>query len=87
MQKYWNKVLWKVTNKSKNNFYESNLLKLNINKAKIKLKWKSILTFKETINMVAEWYKNYYLNPKEIYKTSFNQIKEYEKLLKKRSIK
>ena len=37
MQKYWNKVLWKVTNKSKNNFYESNLLKLNINKAKIKL--------------------------------------------------
>ena len=87
MQKYWNKVLWKVTNKSKNNFYESSLLKLNINKAKIKLKWKSVLTFKETISMVAEWYKNYYLNPKEIYKTSFNQIKEYEKLLKKRSMK
>ena len=77
----------KIINKDKKSFYESNLLKLNINKAKIKLKWKSVLTFKETISMVAEWYKNYYLNPKEIYKTSFNQIKEYEKLLKKRSIK
>ena len=44
----------------------------------------SILTFNETINMVTEWYKNYYMHPKKIYKTSFNQIKQYENLLKKR---
>jgi len=84
MKKYWNKVSWKIEGKNKNTFYESNLLKLNINKAKIKLNWKSILTFQETINMVTIWYKNYYLNPKKIYKTSFDQIKYYEKLLHKR---
>ena len=87
MRKYWKKVSWKVIDRSKNSFYESNLLKLNINKAKITLKWKSILTFKETIYIVTEWYKNYYLNPKKIDQISFDQIKEYEKLLKKRSIK
>ena len=48
---------------------------------------KSVLTFKETINMATEWYKNYYLNQKIIFKTSFNQIMKYEKLLEKRSIK
>ena len=87
MKKYWKKVSWKVLNKKKHNFYESNLLKLNCNKAKIYLKWKSILSFKETINMVANWYKSYYSQPKKIYEMSFNQIKEYEKFLKKRSIK
>jgi len=87
MRKYWSKVSWEVVKKTKNNFYESNLLKLNINKAKTKLKWRGVLTFKETISMAVEWYKNYYLNPKKIYKTSLNQIKEYEKLLTKRLVR
>ena len=76
-----------MTGKSKNSFYESNLLKLNINKAKIRLNWKNVLTFKETIKMVTEWYKNYYLNQKKVYQISFDQIKKYEKLLEKRSNK
>ena len=85
MRKYWSKVSWKVVNKK--NFYESKLLKLNCNKAKTNLKWKCILSFKETIIMVVNWYKNYYAKPNQIYRTSINQIKNYEKLLKKRSIK
>ena len=64
MRKYWSKVSWKVI--TKNSFYESKLLKINSNKAKVKLKWKSILTFNETINMVTEWYKNYYTNQKNL---------------------
>ena len=87
MKKNWKKITWKIINKNKKNFYESNLLKLNCNKARSHLKWKSILSFNETISMVAEWYKNYYSNPKKIYITSFNQIKKYEKLIKKRLIK
>jgi len=87
MRKYWRKISWKVVNKRKKSFHESSLLKLNCNKAKTNLKWKCILSFTETINMVTDWYKSYYLKPKKIYKTSFNQIREYEKLLKKRSIK
>ena len=84
MKEYWSKVSWKVIKKNKSNFYESNLLKLNINKAKNKLKWQGVLTFRETITMTVKWYKNYYLNSKKIYMTSLNQIKEYENLLKKR---
>jgi len=87
MKKYWEKVSWKTSSKRKISFYESNLLKLNTNKAKKKLKWKSILTFKETISMTTEWYKNYYLNPNLMYKISFKQIKKYEKILIRRAIK
>ena len=87
MKKYWKKVSWKMVNNGKKSFYESSLLKLNCSKAKAKLKWKCILSFEETINMVAKWYKSYYSRPKKIYATSFDQIQEYEKLLKKRSIK
>jgi len=47
MRKYWDKVSWKIADKSKNSFYESKLLKINSNKAKVKLKWKSILTINE----------------------------------------
>tara|TARA_Y100000590_G_scaffold449643_1_gene588113 strand:+ start:4629 stop:5723 length:1095 start_codon:yes stop_codon:yes gene_type:complete len=83
--KYWKKISWRVIN-NKKKFHESKLLKLNCNKAKTILKWKCILSLKETIRWVADWYKNYYSNPKKIYQTSFNQISEYEKLLKKRSI-
>ena len=87
MKKNWRKISWKLDNKSKKVFYESNLLKLNCNKAKVNLKWKSILSFKETINMVSDWYKNYYSKKKNPHEISFNQIKKYEKLLKKRSMK
>ncbi len=66
MKKYWKEISWKMPNKKKKSFYESNLLKLNSNKAKIKLKWKCILTFAETISMVANWYKSYYSKPKQI---------------------
>ena len=87
MKKYWKAVSWKIVKKNKKSFSESNLLKLNCNKAKFILKWKCILSFKETINMVADWYKNYYLKKEKIHETSFSQIKAYERLLKNRLIK
>ena len=87
IEKYWKGISWKVTKKIKKDFHESDLLKLNCNKSKIKLKWSSILSFKETIRMSVDWYKSYYSNPKKIYETSASQIGVYEKLLKKRSIK
>ena len=86
MKKYWSKISWKIAKNSKKRFYESNLLKLNCNKARVNLKWKCILSFKETINMVVSWYKNYYLKLEKVESITFNQIKEYEKLLKERSI-
>ena len=86
IKKYWKVTSWKLSKKRKKGFYESNLLKLNSNKAKIKLKWKCILSFAETISMVADWYKNYYSKPKKMHEISLNQIRKYEKLLKKRLI-
>ena len=86
MKKNWKKIYWNLDKKSKKNFYESNLLKLNCNKAKINLKWKSILSFKETINMVSDWYKNYYSKKKSPNEISINHIKKYENLLKERLI-
>ena len=87
MKKYWERVKWSVIKKNKKNFFESNLLKLNSNKAKNLLKWKCILSISETIKLTTYWYKNYYAEPKKIYKTSQDQIKKYEKLLNKRSIR
>ena len=69
----------------KNNFYESSLLKLNSNKAEKKIKWKCVLTFSETMEMVASWYRDFDTNSKLINKITLNQIKKYEKLLKGRS--
>tara|TARA_B100001123_G_C15337708_1_gene1033504 strand:+ start:4324 stop:5427 length:1104 start_codon:yes stop_codon:yes gene_type:complete len=87
INKFWKETSWKTSNRKKKGFYESNLLKLNSNKAKKQLKWKCILSFTETISMVAEWYKNYYFNKKKMFKVSSDQIKAYEKLIKNRAIK
>ena len=85
MKKKWKKVSWKIINPKNNKFYESSLLKLNSNKVEKKIKWKCILTFAETMEMVANWYKNYDLNPKNISTMTSYQIKEYEKILKVRT--
>jgi len=87
MKKYWENVSWQLQRKNNYIFKESSLLKLNSQKAKKTLKWKSILTFKENISLVANWYKNFYLNPKQTYKLTSSQIEFYQKILSKRAIK
>ena len=78
---------WKIFEK-RNTFYESKLLKLNSNKAKLKLGWNSILTIGESIKLVSEWYNNFYNKKnrnkkKELYKFSVSQINYYTKKIKK----
>ena len=87
MKKYWDNVSWKSYKKNYKIFQESSLLKLNSQKAKKILKWKSVLTFKENIYLVSDWYKNFYLNSKQAYKLTSDQIEFYQKILKKRAIK
>ena len=86
MQVFWKDVVWKIYKGKGVKFYESNLLKLNCKKAKQKLKWVSILNFRETIQMVSEWYKNYYLKKNKMDQLTFKQIKNYEFLVKKRGL-
>jgi len=87
IKKHWKNTSWVVVKEKKKKFYESNLLKLNSNKAKINLKWNCVLSFNETISMVASWYRDYYSKSKNMYSISLNQIKQYQEFLKKRSTK
>jgi len=87
MKKYWENVSWKLHKNNNKIFKESSLLKLNSQKAKKILKWRSILTFKENIFLVANWYKNFYLNSKQAYKLTSSQIEFYQDILKKREKK
>ena len=80
MKKKWKNISWKIDSSSKNRQYESKLLKLNSNKAKKILNWKSILTLEETLDLVVEWYKNFYVSDKTV--LSLNQIEYFERKLK-----
>jgi len=70
---YWKNISWKVMPEFRKKFYESELLRLNCNKAKKILKWKNILKFSETVEMVASWYRSYYDHPKNIDKITKNK--------------
>ncbi len=83
MGHFWKNVRMTKIKKKKVYFHESSLLKLNSNKAKKFLKWRTILTFKETIKLVADWYKNFY-DKKDSSFITFYQIKLFMSLLKKR---
>ena len=61
---------------------EANLLNLNSSKAKKILKWKNILSFKETVKMTAFWYLKYF-KKQDINMITSNQIEDYLKKLKK----
>lgn len=85
MKKNWKKVKIKVEKKRDKNFNETKILKLNSNKSKKLLNWKCILTFKETIKMITDWYKSFYLDKNNNKKNiTLIQISEFEKKLKER---
>ena len=65
-------------------FFESDLLKLNCDKALLDLKWESNLNYQETVKFVGSWYKEYYKNNTNLYSFTENQIKEYENIAMER---
>jgi len=86
IKNYWNEVEWII--KKDKNLKETVLLKLNSNKAKKKLNWKNVLSINQTLIMIIDWYKNYYLNSKKnndkIIRLTMNQIDSYEKKINKK---
>ena len=87
MSSYWRNVSWKLIPRSKKKFFESELLRLNCNKAKKILKWQCILKFDETVEMVASWYRNFYKDPQNINYFTNKQIKLYQSLISTRGSK
>ena len=80
VKKLWNKAFWKIIKNKKE--HESNLLRLNSSKAKLILKWKCNLSFKETVQFATEWYRFFYLKKKNMYNFSVKQINLYSQKLK-----
>jgi CDP-glucose 4,6-dehydratase len=78
---------WKEYSKNSETIKEAGLLKLNCDKALSRLDWRAILSFDETIQFTADWYRNYYAKPEEIDKVTNQQIRRYMKLLKSRLLK
>lgn len=76
-----------IVDNSDNNLHEANLLKLDISKAKSKLKWKPVYNsdkaIEETINWYKEFYENKSFNAKEF---SIKQINDYAKEAKNKKI-
>ncbi len=82
MTSFWKGKKYKIENEN-NNFVESNLLKLNCDKASLFLNWKPVLNFEKTIEMTIDWYKYFYeQEDKKMYKFSCKQIEDYTKLSK-----
>ncbi len=83
IKKRWNLLNWKIF-KPKKSVYESKLLKLNSIKAYKFLNWKCLLNTEQTLSLVIDWYKFYFNNKNtNMYNFSINQIKKYEKIIKK----
>lgn len=76
MQKNWKNVRYSIKKSKK--FKESNLLKLNCNKAKKYLGWKNILKFNDNIKLTAEWYQSFYSEKGRIRELSLRQIEDYK---------
>ena len=68
----------------KNKYYESTNLALNSSKSRKLLKWKTVLSAKESLKLSFDWYKLYYKtkSKQEVIKYSLNQINNYKKKLK-----
>jgi CDP-glucose 4,6-dehydratase len=56
---------------------ENTLLKLSSDKALHFLNWHTVLSFEETVQMTALWYKAYYGRLEDMYKLSLQQVEYY----------
>ena len=74
--KEWEEIKPKVVIKRNKNFHESQLLSLNIKKAKKELLWQPRLNLDETVSLTVDWYKNYFLDNKVEYLSNY-QIEYY----------
>ena len=84
IKKNWQGVNWKIKQDTKFKNKESNLLKLNSNKAKKILRWSPVLNFEKSIKFTANWYKQYdHFRKAGTKMISKENIIAYNKLLKK----
>lgn len=83
--KCWGKGNYCIDNSV--NPHEANLLKLDISKAMLELKWKPVYNVTVAVEKTIEWYKKYYDNKYiDMREFTLGQIKEYVEEAKKKNI-
>jgi len=87
MALYWDQVRWEDISTVATGPYESNLLKLNCDKALHNLQWHAVMGFHDTVRMTAEWYRAYYQQPALIEVTTNNQIELYMEIAEQQGLK
>lgn len=80
MGERWENSKWSVVRDNNDQIKEAGLLKLNCDKVLTRLRWESSLSFKETIDMTIDWYKNYYQGKTEMIELTLDQIIKYQQL-------
>ncbi len=79
--KYWGNGSW-IDLSDLQALHEAKFLNLNCDKAHDGLRWHSVLTIDECLQMTANWYKKFYSGPKTqgMYQFCIAQIRQYEKI-------
>lgn len=79
MSNSWEQVKWNNVSKDNDGPHESELLKLNCDKALHSLNWKANLSFLETVKMTIDWYKSFYNKSSFDENITYNQIEKFMK--------
>lgn len=82
----WGDGKWYESDKGNAKKKESNLLKLNCDKALQILKWHIAFSFEETVRFTSNWYKTFYTKEKDMYRFTTKQIEDYTDLARKRGL-
>jgi len=67
-------------------FHEAGLLKLNCDKALFHLHWESNLAYNDCVQLVSEWYFNFYSRKKDPYQLTVENIDAYERAAKLKNL-
>ena len=79
MKKHWPSARWEDVG-SQEDHSESQLLKLNCDKALQRLGWFPVLDFEESVRMTTQWYHRYHDEPASIESFTQEQIEYYSSL-------
>jgi CDP-glucose 4,6-dehydratase len=86
MQQHWKNVQVDVDKSHHLNKKEASLLKLCCDKALNRLDWMPTLSFQETVEMTALWYRNWHEKPDSVKDFTYSQIEAYENYATKRGM-
>ena len=84
ISQYWDKVKWEI--EENNELYESQLLRLNCDKAYKFLKWQPVMNFEQTIKYTSEWYQKFYKESEDMNEFTLKQIKDFTTLAKNKGL-